>query len=365
MRPYQHHHSGLCKCRSLFLFLFLYFCICFFVSLFLSFLSFSFILLFTLALFIDFTCTHKLSLSLLCEHSSFTHSSIEPVTSSQTSLGLQWAGSFYNGASMTAFLVQMQPVSLHGTGEAFALACNVSVSQGQASSGSCKALGLGRDTLYSVRACAVSAAGTGPWSSLFTYHTDVNATPSYPAQGGAPRLLVALADGLRVSWPATAYDGGAQLLHYDLQMRTMPDGSFHSVYQGLLVLTYNASNLTAATSYCFRVRAVNHVGTGAWSPGVCFVTANANAPDPPMLSASPVTTGSTYLQVSWSVPDAHGSPIRSYELQVDNYWTDQPLSLVYTGPNTTFRTGSNLLPATIYNFRASARNAVGNSVRDE
>ncbi len=74
------------------------------------------------------------------------------------------------------------------------------------------------------------------------------------------------------------------------------------------VLEFTKTGLTKGNTYTFRVEARNAFGYSAFSQTVSILA--AEKPDTP---GSPVTTFSgSKVTVSWTTPDAKGSPITKY-----------------------------------------------------
>ena len=74
------------------------------------------------------------------------------------------------------------------------------------------------------------------------------------------------------------------------------------------------NDLRPGTTYTYRVRANNDIGSGIWSNEVSQTTP-ANKPTTPV---APTAVGSDTdaIMVSWTAPDSGGADITSYKLQV-------------------------------------------------
>jgi type II secretory pathway pseudopilin PulG len=124
--------------------------------------------------------------------------------------------------------------------------------------------GLTVGTTYYVRGAAVNAVGTGPWGATTTL-----ATPGAPVT--APTGLTAgdaTTTTVSLSWTAAAIDPtiSTAVTGYRIQYDT---SSFFTspttINTSTTVTSTNITGLDSATTYYFRVAAVNNVGAGPWS----------------------------------------------------------------------------------------------------
>ena len=125
-------------------------------------------------------------------------------------------------------------------------------------------------------------------------------------------------------------------------------------------LGFNVSGLQAGTEYCFRVSAVNGLGTGAPS-SVVRVTTLATVPSAPTALTTANVTDTT-VTLRWTAPtDTGGSPLIDYRVEVTRtsgkVWTEVP----HTASTSRSITVSNLYSGTTYQVRVSAKNGVGYS----
>ena len=118
-----------------------------------------------------------------------------------------------------------------------------------------------------------------------------------------------------------------------------------------------ATNLTPGMTYEFRVRALgfnpqNVAVSSPWSPIASHATFSG-IPDAP---AEPTfgTTTTTSIEVNWQVPNANGSTITRYRVDVQDAGGSTLGNYTATGASTTSRTIPNLTRGTTYGFRVRA-----------
>ena len=118
------------------------------------------------------------------------------------------------------------------------------------------------------------------------------------------------------------------------------------------------SGLTGATTYQVRVRARNSAGTGPWSTASTHTIGRPSAPTAPTL-----TTGDAGLTAAWSAASGNGSAITDYDVQYcssgctsDANWTSLPDTAPSIQLNSTI---TGLTNGTTYQVRVRAENSVG------
>ena len=180
-------------------------------------------------------------------------------------------------------------------------------------------------------------------------YTTPAAVPAIPAAPTVTRGNTQLS----VSWTAPNNNGHA-ITDYDIQYKTSSATSWtdHS-FTGTGTST-TITGLTNGTAYDVRVRATNAEGSSEWSDASTGTPATV-----PAAPATPtVTAAHQQLSVTWTAPNANGSPILNYILEYkpsdDTSWTAVTVTLT-----TTTLTG--LTNGTEYDVRVRAVNAVGNS----
>ena len=215
--------------------------------------------------------------------------------------------------------------------------------------------GLMGTTAYFFRVRAVNTQGPGTPSSEMEATAYDGTTPT----PGAPTNLAATPGDLQVtlSWDAPSA-GASVITRYEYQY-SMTSGTFGGTWATVTGTgtTVTVSGLTGATTYFFRVRAVNGQGPGTPSSEMEATAYDGTTPTPGAPPTLTVTPGNRQVTLSWEAPRAGASPITRYEYQYKtasgtfgDTWTP------VTGTETTV---SSLTGATTYFFRVRAVNAQG------
>ena len=217
---------------------------------------------------------------------------------------------------------------------------------------------LSAGTAYTYRIRAVGSASSGIWSN------EPSATTPFVV--AAPRAVDDLAAAaqsdsvVELTWSAPD-DGGAAISGYRLERRTGAD-SYSVVSSGIAAgaTSYRDGGLSAGTAYTYRIRAVNRVGSGAWSNEPAATTA-AGVPEA-VDDLAAVAVGATVIDLVWSAPDDGGAAISGYRLERRTGAGGYTLvsSGVAAGA-TSYRDGG-LDAATAYTYRIRAVNRVGSGV---
>ena len=247
-------------------------------------------------------------------------------------------------------------------------------------------------TIYTYRVRAVSSVGDGEWSAERSLTTPDNA-PDAPA---APTGKGLDPDTIEVKWEAPAFDGGADINRYELQVRTVNnmfmtsdatpvENSGNSMISNLPAnrRVHEHHGVRTGVEYFYRVRAINSAGTSEWSPasdsdGISTDTAAEGTPGAPSnLRTTPPGTlppTATDALVAWDAPGTQGDfPITSYELQyqrvddndvvADNQadiddWSDA-ISVTPTPATSLMFTHKNIPGDAIFHYRVRAVSARG------
>ncbi|XP_017474782.1 PREDICTED: fibronectin type-III domain-containing protein 3A [Rhagoletis zephyria] len=228
-------------------------------------------------------------------------------------------------------------------------------------------------TAYQLRTSCEGPAGLSPYSDIahITSEAVVPAAPPPPYYDNPPGPFAAV---LRLDKPD--YNGGSQVLEFEVQMRRPLDGQFdignktndHSiVYRGRDSYCV-VKDLQPGCSYEVQVRAINRIGAGAWSSWFRFSAAAAPPNAPTDLKV--LVKSATHLLVNWQEPTCNGAPIVEYRLESASVQNDFNSELekssiqmpafqtCYQGAQTSVEL-RNLLPFTMYYFRVNASNAAG------
>ena len=179
--------------------------------------------------------------------------------------------------------------------------------------------------------------------------------PSAPAQ---PTATSPAPGTLDVQWNCPL-DGGSVITEFNFQYRNAGQTWAQAQDVDTTVPFTQLTGLTNGTALEFRVRAVNAIDTGAWSPTGTGTPA-ASAPGGGSTLALTARGGDTEATLSWLEPDTGGASITAYHVQ----WrtSAQAFSSSRQASVTTesyTRTG--LTNGTAYFFRVRAVNSVGNS----
>ena len=203
--------------------------------------------------------------------------------------------------------------------------------------------GLTNGTTYQVQVRAVNVNGesAASTSQSVTPATTPDAPSGVSATAGPGRASV--------SFTAPASTGGSAVTSYTVT--ASPGGATATCPGSPCEIT----GLTNGTSYTFTVHATNGVGNSAESSASAAVTP-VSAPGTP----GNLTTKArdTSIELSFTAPDAGGSPITGYEYSIDGGLTWQPLTTTASGSGLT-GTISGLTPGTAYPVTLRGVNAVG------
>ncbi|WP_282126118.1 fibronectin type III domain-containing protein [Marinifilum flexuosum] len=198
-------------------------------------------------------------------------------------------------------------------------------------------------TTYDFRVRANNDAGSSGYSAIANVTTEAAPTaPDTPTNLAASAITY---NSMTISWDAVT-----DADDYDLDVRPQ-GGSWTTINQ--VGTSYDYSSLSAETTYEFRVRANNEVGSSDYSAIASATTEAApTAPDTPTnLTASSITYSS--MTISWDAM----ADTDDYDLQVrvqGGSWTT--INQTGTSYNYTGLTGE-----TTYEFQVRANNEIGSS----
>jgi hypothetical protein len=210
--------------------------------------------------------------------------------------------------------------------------------------------GLSTATKYFIRVAALNTRGRGGYSVA------TNSTTNGPSAKPTWRTSSGDVQSITVGWTAPTVTGGTAITGYVLQYstdQTFTNGTVE-VNTGL-VTSYTASALDDATSYYFRLAAVNLAGQSVWSSTLTQTT--DSVPGAPTILTAVGNTKS--LQVTWRPSSiSGGTPVTGFQIDyaTDDAFTDVQTITVGKVSNATI---TGLTNATTYFARVRAVNAVG------
>ena len=238
-----------------------------------------------------------------------------------TTVSLGWAAPDANGLPITSYVIEYSDA----TGALWNAVPVGQRVQNSPTSTSATITGLTQGQAYSFRVAAVNARGTGV--------PTVIGEPVIPATKPLTPSSVAIGakttSSISLTWNAPASDGGRPLIGYDVQQST--DQGTTWVYvdtawitrASLASLSVTVRGLNVGRYYTFRTRAVNGEGAGDWSVQSPVARA-AEIPQPITTLQSPLDNAGSpdirndSINLFWSAPNAMGSAITSYALQVSS-----------------------------------------------
>ncbi len=247
-----------------------------------------------------------------------------------------------NASNETAFRIERQ---VNGSfQEVMTVGANVT---------SARVAGLAAGSTHFFRVRASNAAGASAYSNTATVITP----DPYPTVPGAPAGLSAKgisASVIQLTWS----DGSTNETSFRIEKKV------GSTYQEILVVGANVtsaqiSGLAAGSTYSFRVRAANAVGTSGYSNVASATTATGPAPTPGL--AAPQITSATGLgggmvQVNWR--DNSSTEIQFVVEKLVN-GVYQPAAAV--GANSITARVTGLTRGTLYTFRVKAVDVFGHA----
>ncbi|KAK2143631.1 hypothetical protein LSH36_825g03009 [Paralvinella palmiformis] len=208
----------------------------------------------------------------------------------------------------------------------------------------CVVAGLlpGRPYLFQVR--PINKAGAGPWSDSL----EVVSGPGVPDPPKMPAVSCRSPHCATITWEEPV-NNGARITDYRLEWQQRTDTEFVQLYCGSALSYEVKGTLNPATSYSFRVQALNSAGAGPFSAIATCMTP-PSSPGPVMSVRASATATSIHLV--WKEPLNNGSPILSYNINVGE-------KLVMSVDNILDYVIDDLVPETTYRIRVQAVNEIG------
>ncbi|MFM7819584.1 MAG: fibronectin type III domain-containing protein, partial [Actinomycetota bacterium] len=213
--------------------------------------------------------------------------------------------------------------------------------------------GLTNATPYTFRVSAISSAGTSDPSNTAT------ATPGIP---GAPTSLAttALNQSVRLTWTAPSSTGGAAITDYVVEYTADVSAGYSVFNDGVSTATTAiVTGLTNGSSYYFRVKALNSIGSSQPSGVVSGAPWAIVVPSAP-LDLTVTNIDLNKVSLSWSLPTSNGgSSVTDYIIEYSNNSGDT--WSVFDDGLATMRSQdvTGLTNAVFYIFRVSAVNISG------
>ena len=218
-------------------------------------------------------------------------------------------------------------------------------------------LGLDPGSTRYYRVSAINAAGIGPASNVAQATTGASAPD-------APTNLTARPNGtsqIDLSWTAPANDGGSPIIGYRIQASSDQEPGWSTLVDntGSPASLYSHTNLSPASTWRYRVQAINAVDKGPESEEARATTAAALPEAPTELTAA--ARGPSWIELTWEAPTYTGGvPIRGYKIEVHE--EESSLWIVLVANTRSTGTGYHHLgldPGSTRYYRVSAINSAG------
>ena len=206
---------------------------------------------------------------------------------------------------------------------------------------------------------AVNTQGPGTPSS----EIEATAYDGLTPEPGQPINLAATSGDRQVtlSWEAPSA-GASAITRYEYQQSLTSDTFDENTWADTSSTgtTVTVSSLTGATTYYFRVRAVNTQGPGAPSSEIEAIAYDGLTPEPGQPTNLAATSGDRQVTLNWNAPSTIGaSVITHYEYQYSTTSSPFDNTWINTSSTETTVTVSSLTGATTYTFRVRAVNTQG------
>lgn len=211
----------------------------------------------------------------------------------------------------------------------------------------CTIPGLVNGVAYTVAIVAYNLAGASPASAASSAVTPRDVP-------GAPTNIRIVGFGdrqLNVAWAAPSTDGGGAIVSYTAI--ASPGGA--NCTAAAPSTACNITGLVNGVAYAVSVQAINAVGPSSWAFSSTMETPRTLPRAP--ISVAAVPYGYRAMTVSWTAPDAAGSPVTSYHVMPVGAG-GQSCGTSGTPPATSCVV-FNLTSGGNYSFVVKARNAVG------
>ena len=282
--------------------------------------------------------------------------SLSATASGSTTINLSWtAPSSDGGSAITGYKIEISTDGGSNWNDLVANTGNANTTYAHS--------GLAASTTRHYRVSAINGIGTSATTSNVA-----NATTGAATAPGAATSLSATSSGsstIDLSWTAPASTGGAAITGYKIEFSSDSGSNWSDLVAntGNANTTYAHSGLTASTTRHYRVSAINGIGTSATTSNVANATTDAptaTVPGAPT-SLSATASGSTAIDLSWTVPSSTGgSAITGYLIEVSSdggsNWSDL---VADTGNANTTYAHTGLADGATRHYRVSAINSNG------
>jgi hypothetical protein len=203
--------------------------------------------------------------------------------------------------------------------------------------------GLAADTQYYYKARAFNGAGNSSYSNTAGSYTGVPAAP------GSLAATVQSSSQVKLTWT----DNASNESGFIIERSTDGTAFAYLTTVGANVQSFTDTDLTASTTYYYRVKAINAVGDSPDSNIVMTLTATPAAPT--SLTATAVST--SRIDLSWSDNSSNETGFKIFRSTDGVNFT----LLIKVGPNVTSFSDTGLSLGTTYWYKVRAYNGIGDS----
>ena len=263
------------------------------------------------------------------------------------SIGVGWSAGNGSGLPIVSYTLESCDESVSGADDCAAGTAGAYSAQYSGPALTFTAEGLPEDARIWWRVATETLLGASAWAPEppLRLRTDA-ADATAPDEPAAPSASAVGSDTAEIEWPAVpeAADGGAQLLEYVLTVvdnaaaarsgaagalstgHRMPPqpvtaGAAVDGFRGFAT-SYEAMGLAADTDFCLELEVFNNLGGSDVSQRICDRTDVAAPPTAPQ-NLWVVNTSSVGVLVEWSAASGNGEQVSSYQLQMDDWWTEE------------------------------------------